>query len=112
MAEALNVDGWSGKNSVRHLLISPLLAALTHFKNKALPPGATEDRAGQRRQINVFNDIKTTPRRLIQEAIADLESQFGSRAEGVCLKLAKAAELLRLQSLRCIQIRKKYGPPL
>jgi hypothetical protein len=58
----------------------------------------------------VFNDIKTTPRRLVQEVIADLELQFGSRTEDVCLKLAKAAELLRRSELAMHSDPKKVWP--
>jgi hypothetical protein len=67
-------------------------------KNKSPAFGSHEDGAhkGERK---VLEDIKTTSRLLIEEAIADLETQFGSRTNAVCLKLAKAAELLRRSEL-------------
>jgi hypothetical protein len=58
----------------------------------------------------VFEHIKTTPRHLIEEVIEDLERQFGSRTNVVCLKLAKAAELLRRSELAMHSDPKRVWP--
>jgi hypothetical protein len=58
----------------------------------------------------VFNNTKTTPRHLIEEVMADLERQFGSRTNAVCLKLAQAAELLRRSELAMHSDPKKVWP--